>query len=154
MVIRIFGFNGVPTARTNHVLQDLMDYYGVYIMAVAQPTHCYDFNGCDALLHSAQKRELRKFKAPLCTNHIVRDWYRACDKICHSRTVQKCFVRALRRNAAGDIDKTLIPAPILGWYDQSKSDSEEERDYKRVFRFNFSGGFFPSGFFKCPLLWV
>ena len=103
-----------------------MDFYGVFIMAVAQPTHCFDLNGCDALLHSAQKRELRNYKAPLCTNHIVRDWYRACDKICHARTIQKCFVRALRRDYAGDIDTSLIPASILEWYDATGYSSEEE----------------------------
>ena len=80
----------------------------------------------DALLHSAQKRELRTYKAPLCTNHIVRDWYLACDKICHPRAIQKCFVRALRRDEAGDIDTSLIPSPILEWYDQTDYTSDEE----------------------------
>ena len=61
-------------------------------------------NGCDALLHSAQKRKLRSYPAPLCTDHIVRDWKRACDEICHARTIQRCFMRALRRDADGEID--------------------------------------------------
>ena len=103
-----------------------MDFYGVFIMAVVQPTHCFDLNGCDALLHAAQKRELRTYKAPLCTNHIVRDWYRACDTVCHSRTIQKCFVRALRRNKDGDIDSSLIPSSILEWYDTNECTTDEE----------------------------
>ena len=54
------------------------------------------------------------------------DWYRACDKICHSRTIQKCFVRALRRDSAGDIDTSLIPCSILEWHGETESFSEEE----------------------------
>ena len=82
-------------------------------MAICQPTHCFDLNGCDALLHSAQKRKLRSFSAPLCTPHIVRDWKRACSEACHERLIQRCFYRALRRNSEGDIDESIIPPSIL-----------------------------------------
>ena len=95
-------------------------------MAICQPTHCFDLNGCDVLLHSTQKREFRNYPAPLCTNHIVRDWGRACDKVCHSRTIQKCFVRALRRDAKGDIDKSLIPPQIQAWYEANEHPSSDE----------------------------
>ena len=54
------------------MLDDLGCRYGVFIMQIAQPTHCYDLNGCAALLHSSQKRKFRTFPAPLCT-HIVTD---------------------------------------------------------------------------------
>ena len=50
------------------------------------------------------------------------------EKICHSRTIQKYFVRAFRRDAAGDIDKSLIPTSILDWYDQIECSSDEESD--------------------------
>ena len=55
----------------------------------------FDMNGCDALLHSVQKRKLRSYRAPLCTDHIVRDWNRACDEVCHASTIQRSFMRAL-----------------------------------------------------------
>ena len=97
--------------------------YGVYILVAVQATHTFDFNGCDALLHSAQKKRMRSFPAPLCTEHIVRDWKRACEEVCHSRMIQRCFMRALRRNADGEIDESLIPQEIREWYE----DSEDER---------------------------
>ena len=97
--------------------------HGVFIMAVCQPTHCFDVNECDALLHSAQKKKMRSYPAPLCTAHIVRDWNRACQEACTYRLIQRCFMRALERNADGDVDKRPIPSSILEWYD---SDDEEE----------------------------
>ena len=127
----IFGYNGVPTARTVALLDEISENYGVFLMAIAQPTHCYDFNGCDALLHSTQKRKLRSFPAPLCTQHIVRDWTLACEQSCHARLIQKSFVRALRRDENGDLDVSLIPRPILKWYEkreQSESDDEDASD--------------------------
>ena len=63
------------------------------------------------------------YPAPLCTEHIVRDWNRACEEACTDRLIQRCFVRALERNADGDVDKSLIPKSILAWYEDS---SDEE----------------------------
>ena len=100
-------------------------------MAVCQPTHCFDFNGCDALLHSSQKKKMRSYPAPLCTEHIIRDWNRACEESCTDRFIQWCFVRALERNADGDVDKSLIPKSIRDWYDDSddeETSSESEGD--------------------------
>ena len=100
-------------------------------MAVCQPTHCFDFNGCDALLHSSQKKKMRSYPAPLCTEHIFRDWNRACEESCIDRLMQRCFVRALERNADGDVDKSLIPKSIRDWYDDSddeETSSESESD--------------------------
>ena len=96
-----FGYRGVPTSRTQLLLEELSDKHGVFTIVVVQAT-----NGCDALLHSAQKRKLRNYPAPLCTDHIVRDWKRACDEICYARTIQRCFMRALRRNTEGNIDES------------------------------------------------
>ena len=128
----IFGYNGVPTERTSLLLDDIAGQYGVYILVLVQRTHCFDVNGCDALLHSAQKKTLRSYPAPLHTNHIVRDWKRACDEICHSRLIQRCFMRALRRDKEGDIDEKLIPKQILEWYEDSdaaaETSSENESD--------------------------
>ena len=101
-------------------------------MAICQPTHCFDLNGCDALLHSTQKRKLRTYPAPLCTNHIVRDWKRACGEICHARTLQKCFVRSLRRNADGDIDHSLIPTSVQDWYEKNDSISDDEEEVSDI----------------------
>ena len=127
-----FGHRGVPTSRTQLLLEELSDMHGVFIIVVVQATHTFDVNGCDTLLHSAQKRKLRSYPAPLCTDHIVRDWQRACDEICHARTIQRCFMRALRRNTEGDIDESLVPQSIRDWYDgtddEQDTDSENESD--------------------------
>ena len=85
------------------------------LMVVVQTTHTFDVNGCDALLHSAQKRKLRNYRAPLCTDHIVRDWILACDEVCHG-TIQWCFMRTLRRNTEGNIDESLVPQSIQDWW--------------------------------------
>ena len=103
------GYRGVPTERTTLLLEDIAGMYGIFILVLVQATPTFDVNGCDALLHSAQKKRMRSFPAPLCTEHIVRDWKRACDQVCHSRTIQRCFMRALRRDADGEIDESLIP---------------------------------------------
>ena len=71
----------MPTSRTELLLEKIADAYEVLIMVVVQATHTFDVNGCDALLHSAQKRKLRSYPAPLCTDDIVRDWNRACDEV-------------------------------------------------------------------------
>ena len=127
-----FGYRGVPTSRTTLLLEDIAVMYGVYILVAVQATHTFDVNGCDALLHSAQKKRMRSFPAPLCTEHIVRDWKRACEEVCHSRTIQRCFMRALRRNADGEIDENLVPQEIREWYedseDENQTSSESESD--------------------------
>ncbi len=106
--------------------------HGVYILVVVQATHTFDINGCDALLHSAQKKRMRTYPAPLYTQHIVRDWNRACAEVCHARTIQRCFMRALRRDADGEIDESLVPQSIRDWYkdsaDEQSTDSECESD--------------------------
>ena len=62
----------------------------------------------------------------------ARDWKRACEEICHSRTIQRYFMRALRRNASGDIDENLVPQEIREWYkdseDEKQTSSESESD--------------------------
>ena len=72
---------------------------------------------------------MRSFPAPLCTEHIVRDWKRACDEVCHHRTIQhrtiqRCFMWALRWDAEGETDESLVPRAIRDWY----VDSEDEQD--------------------------
>ena len=121
-----FGYRGVPTSRTQLLLEELSDKHGVFTIVVVQAT-----NGCDALLHSAQKRKLRNYPAPLCTDHIVRDWNRACDEICYARTIQRCFMRALRRNTEGNIDESLLPQSIRDWYDGI--DDEQDTDSENGF---------------------
>ena len=127
-----FGYRGVPTSRTELLLQEIADAHGVFILVAVQATHTFDVNGCDALLHSAQKRKLRSYCAPLCTANIIRDWKRACDEVCHARTIQRCFMRALRRNTEGDIDESLVPQSIRDWYDgiddEQDTDSEHDSD--------------------------
>ena len=98
-------------------------------MVVVQATHTFGVNACDVLLHFAQKRKLRNISALLCTDHIIRDWNRACDEVCHSKTIQRCFIRALRRNMEGDIDGSLVPQSIRNWYgDEGDTESEKESD--------------------------
>ena len=77
-----FEYKGVPTKRTKWLLEEISATHGVFIMAVCQPTHCFDVNGCDALLHSAQKKQMRSYPAPLWTQNIFRDWKRACKEVC------------------------------------------------------------------------
>ena len=120
----VFGYFGVATKRTQAVLDKMMLLFGVFIFLVVQPTHCFDINGPDALEHSAQKRKMRSYPAPLCQEHIIRDFKRACSEACTDRLIQRCFVRALRRDKNGDIDKSLIPSDILAWYE----DSDDEED--------------------------
>ena len=115
------------------LLEEIAGMHGVFIMAVCQPTHCFDINGCDALLHSAQKRKMRSYPAPLCTEHIIRDWYRACEESCTDRLIQRCFMRALERDADGDVDKSLIPKQVREWYsdsDDEETSSECESEWK------------------------
>ena len=106
--------------ETQLLSEDIAEKRGVFIMVVVQATHTFDVNGCDALLHSSQKRILRTYPASLCTEYIVRDWKRACEEVCHARTIQRCFMRALRRNREGD------------WYegtdDEQDTNSEHEFD--------------------------
>ena len=101
-------------------------------MVVVQATHTFDVNGCNTLLHSAQKWKLRSYPDPLCTNHILRDWKKVCDEVCHARTIQHCFMRTLRRDTEGDIDESLVPQSIRGWYngtdDEQITESENESD--------------------------
>ena len=65
-------------------------------------------------------------------DHIVRNWKRACDEVCRARTIQRCFMRTLRRNTEGDIDESLVPKSIRDWYegtdDEQDTDSENESD--------------------------
>ena len=63
-----FEYHGVPTSRTTFLLEEIADMYGVYILVAVQATHTFDVNGCDALLHSAQKKRMRSFFAPLKRN--------------------------------------------------------------------------------------
>ena len=56
--------------------------------------------------------------AEFSCEHIIRDWKRACEEVCHSRTIQRCFMRALRRNADGEIDCE----------DEKQTSSESESD--------------------------
>ena len=88
-------------------------------------------NGCDALLHSAQKRKLRSYRVPLCTDHIVRDYNRACDEVCHASTIQRSFMRALHWNTEGDIDESLVPQSIRDLYNgiDDEQDTESENEY-------------------------
>ena len=122
--IGVFGYPGKPTKATAQILETIGRKYGVVVKAVVQPTHCFDLNSCDALYHSVAKRRLRQFPAPLCQQHIQRDWKKAVEEVSQDgRLVQRSFWRAFRRNPAGDIDESLIPQDILDWYG---TDDEEE----------------------------
>ena len=112
----IFGFNGRPSQRTTDLLEEIGEDYGVIIKAVVQPTHCFDINACDALLHSCQKRKLRTYPAPRCRAHIERDFKRMVQEVSTGRMIQRCFWRAYRRDENGDIDLSLIPKDIRNWY--------------------------------------
>ena len=47
-----FGYRGVPTSRTELLLQEIADAHGVFILVAVQATHTFDVNGCDILLKS------------------------------------------------------------------------------------------------------
>ena len=73
-----------------------------------------------------------KFHSALYREHIVWDLKRACEESCHSRLIQRCFMRALRWNADGEIDESLVPKEIREWYkdsdDEKETSSESESD--------------------------
>ena len=123
----IFGFNGRPSQRTTNLLDEISEDYGVIIKAVVQPTHCFDINSCDALLNSCQKGKLRSYPALRCRAHIERDFDRMVQEVSTGRMIQRCFWRAYRRDANGDIDLSLIPQGIRDWY-ESLSDEEDTFD--------------------------
>ena len=62
--------------------------------------------------------------------------YRAYNEVCHHRTIQRCFMRALRRDADGEIDESLIPDEIKKWYDDTEdavdtcSENESDCEWK------------------------
>ena len=121
----VFGYKGTPTKAVEELLTVIEKKYGVVIKAIVQPTHCFDLNACDALYHSVAKRRLRQFRAPLCQEHIKRDWERATREVSQDgRLVQRSFWRAFRRDANGNIDESLIPTDLLAWYE----DSDDEED--------------------------
>lgn len=124
-----FGYLGVATKKTKQILQEIGDEYQVKIEAEIQPTHSYDFNAPDALIHSAIKREMRSKKPAQTFSQLERDFKKAVKDVCHARTIQRSFVRAYSRDAKGDIDTTLIPSQLLDWYsDEEMSDGEENSD--------------------------
>ena len=101
--------------------------YSVKINVVVQPTHCYDLNALDALINSSIKKEMREKKPPQTHAHLIRDFTAAVKDSCHSRTIQRSFVRAYSRNSHGDKDHSLVPASILSWYaDDGYSTSDED----------------------------
>ena len=126
----VFGFNGRPSQRTKDLLDEIGDNYGVVIKAVVQPTHCFDINACDALLHSCHKTKLRSYPATRCRDHIQRDFDRMVREVSTGRMIQRCFWRAYRRDENGDIDLSLIPQAVRDWYDSlsDEEDTFEERD--------------------------
>ena len=121
----IFGYNGTPTKAVETLLAEIGKKYNVVVQAIVQPTHCFDLNACDALYHSVAKRRLRQFRAPLCQEHIKRDWERATREVsADGRLIQRSFWRTFERDARGDIDETLIPEDLVAWY----ANSEDEED--------------------------
>ena len=56
-----FGYRGVPTYRTQLLLEELSDKHGVFIMVVAQATYTFDVNGCDAF----SKTEIANLPCPI-----------------------------------------------------------------------------------------
>ena len=67
---------------------------------------------------------MRSYPAPRCREHIVRDFERMVGEVSTGRMIQRCFWRAYRRDASGDIDLSLIPQDVRDWYDGS-SDEED-----------------------------
>ena len=61
---------------------------------------------------------------------MIRDFKRACSEARTDRLMQRCFIRALRRDKNGDIDKSLIPSDILSWYEDF--DDEEHIFEERI----------------------
>lgn len=120
----MLAYRGIPTARKNLLLEKISGTHGVFILVIPQATYIFYINGCDALLPLVQNKRMRSFPVPLCTDHIVRNWKRACDEVCHHRTIQRSFMRALRRDTDGEIDETLVPLSICQWY----VDLEDEQD--------------------------
>ena len=122
---RIVGFLGRPSKRTADLLNEIGDEYNCVIKGIVQSTHTFDINACDALLHSSQKRKLRSYRAPLCREHIVRDFKQMVQEVSTPRMIQRCFWRAYRRDEEGEIDESLIPQGVLDWYGEEEENLEE-----------------------------
>ena len=114
------------------MLKDVAAEYGVFIGVIAEPTHRFKFNACDARYHSVMKRRVRQYPFPLCQEHILRDSPSAVKEVSTDRVIQRSFWRAHRRNEKGDIDNFLIPIDIQEWYidssDEEETVSERESD--------------------------
>ena len=66
----------------------------------------------------------------------MRDWDRACQEACHSRTIQRCFMRVFWRDADGEINESLVPKELRDWYEDSddaqdtSSESEDDCEWE------------------------
>ena len=69
---------------------------------------------------------MRSYPVPRCRQHIIRDFDRMVVEVSTGRMVQRCFWRAYRRDANGDIDLELIPQSVRDWYENA---SDEEDTY-------------------------
>ena len=65
---------------------------------------------------------MRQMKSPQTYAHLKRDFDAAVKNVCHSRNIQRSFMRAYSRDANGDKDESLIPKEILDWYSDSNND--------------------------------
>ena len=70
------------------------------------------------------KEKVAKLSPPRCRDHIIRDFDRMVHEVSTGRMIQRCFWRAYRRDANGDVDLSLIPQDIRDWY-QNSSDEED-----------------------------
>ena len=72
---------------------------------------------------------MRGHPAPRCRQHIVRDFKRMVDEVSTSPMIQRCFWRAYRRDANGDIDMKLIPEGVRDWYDGSSDEDDTYEEF-------------------------
>ena len=117
---------GLLQKKTKEVLKEISDEYQVKIDVEIQPTHSYDFNAPHALINSSIKKEMRSKKPAQTFEHLKRDFEKAVEEVCHSRTIQRSFIRAYSRDANGDVDTNLIPSQLLDWYSDEDSSSGED----------------------------
>ena len=69
---------------------------------------------------------MRNHKPPQTYAHLKRDFQAAVEKVCHRRTIQRCFIRAYERNAQGDRDSSLVPQQLLDFYSECDEESCDE----------------------------
>ena len=113
--------------RFKELLKEIEFEYAVELSVEIQPTHTFDLNAQDALYHAEAKRQIRLQGFPKNNEDLVQKCKAAFRKISLD-SIQRGFMRAYSRDADGNVDESIIPESISGWYDADISEDEGASD--------------------------